>query len=179
MVEYTMGVSKHRDQRVVVLVDVQNMYHSAKNLYEARVNFKEVLKTAVGPRRLIRAVAYVAQTETPEEKTFFEALTKAGFEVKIKDLQVFPGGAKKGDWDVGMCVDAIRYAGSVDAVVLVTGDGDFLPLVEYLQVTQGIQTEVIAFGKSTSAKLKEAADTFIDLSTNTSKYLIRGRNRKR
>ena len=168
-----MSIIKHKEQRVAVLIDVQNMYHSAKNLYGARVNFKEVLKTAVAGRKLIRAIAYVIHTETPEEKSFFDALGKSGLEVKMKDLQIFPGGMKKGDWDVGVAVDAIKFSDLVDAIVLVTGDGDFIPLVEYLQITKGIQTEVIAFSKSASAKLKEAADDFIDLSEDKGKYLFK------
>ena len=164
---------KHKEQRVAVLMDVQNMYHSAKNIYGARVNFKEVLKTAVAGRKLIRAVAYVIRTETPEERSFFEALAKSNIEVKMKDLQIFAGGAKKADWDVGMAVDAIKFSEQMDAVVLVTGDGDFIPLVEYLRLNKGIQTEVMAFGKSASAKLREAADDFIDLSEDQSKYLLK------
>ena len=166
-----MAVVKHKDQRVAVLVDVQNLYHSAKNLYNARVNFKEILKTAVGPRRLIRATAYVVKTEAQEEKYFFDALSKSGFEVKSKDLQIFPGGMKKGDWDVGIAVDAIRFSELIDALVLVTGDGDFVPLVEYLRSTRGIQTEAMAFGRSSSARLKEAVDDFIDMGENKEKYL--------
>lgn len=168
-----MSIIKHKEQRVAVLVDVQNMYHSAKNIFGARVNFKEVLKTAVGQRKLIRAIAYVIHTETPEEKTFFDALSKSGFEVKMKDLQIFPGGMKKGDWDVGMAVDAIKFSSLVDAIVLVTGDGDFIPLIEYLKLNKGVQTEAIAFEQSASAKLKETVDDFIDLGKEKSKYLIR------
>ncbi len=170
-----MSVIKHKAQRVAVLIDVQNMYHSAKNLYNARVNFKEVLRAAVGDRELVRAIGYVIRTESGEEKTFLDALVKMGIETRIKDLQVFAGGAKKADWDVGTAVDAVRLAhnGSVDAIVLVTGDGDFIPLVEYLTKAHGIQTEVMAFGRSASQKLQEAADDFIDLSTEPKKYLMR------
>ncbi len=167
-----MSIIKHKEQRVAVLVDVQNMYHSAKNLYSARANFKEILKSAVGPRKLIRAVAYVIHTETPEEKSFFDALAKAGLEVKMKDLQIFPGGMKKGDWDVGIAVDAIKFSSLVDAIVLVTGDGDFVPLVEYLKLNKGIQSEAMAFSKSASAKLVEAVDDFTDLSQDPKRYLI-------
>lgn len=166
-----MTVIKHREQRVGLLIDTQNMYHSARNLYASRVNFKEVLKIAVNNRKLIRAIAYGIKTETQEEKTFFEALTRLGIETKIKDLQVYAGGMKKGDWDVGIAVDAIRLAASLDVVVLISGDGDFVPLVDYLK-NQGKQVEVVAFGKTTSQKLKEAADDFLDI--GTIKYLIRG-----
>lgn len=168
-----MTVIKHKEQRVAVLIDVQNMYHSAKNLYQARVSFREILKTAVAGRKLVRAIAYVVTTETGEEKAFFEALSKLGIEIKTKDLQIFPGGMKKADWDVGMAVDAIKLSRLCDAVVLVTGDGDFVPLVNYLKSGWGGQVEVIAFAKSTSSKLQEAVDDFIDLGQETKKYLIK------
>lgn len=168
-----MSIIKHKSQRVAVLIDVQNMYHSAKNLFHARVNFNEILKNAVGGRQLIRAIAYVIRTESGEEKTFFEALTKMGVETKVKDLQIFAGGAKKADWDVGMAIDAVSLGDKVDAVVLITGDGDFVPLVEFLKGGRA-QVEVMAFGRSASQRLKEAADDFTDLGEDN-KYLIKSK----
>src|SRR3989338_3789732 len=165
---------KHKEQRVGVFVDVANMYHSAKNLYGARVNFNEVLKAAVDGRRLIRAIAYVIKSNSTEEQSFFEALDKVGFEVKMKDLQVFAGGAKKADWDVGIAVDAISMASKLDVIVLVTGDGDFTPLVEYLQF-QGHLMEAMAFGETTSARLREAVDDSTALSADKRRFLIRTR----
>lgn len=166
---------KYKDHRVAVFFDIQNLYHSAKNLYQARVNFKEVLKTAVANRKLIRAIGYVVKSETAEgEMSFFEALEKIGIELRTKDLQIFPGGMKKADWDVGMAIDAIRFSSSVDAIVLATGDGDFIPLIEYLR-SNGKQIEVISFGRSSSGKLREAADEFIDLGNDLNKYLIKNK----
>lgn len=167
-----MTIIKHKEQRVAVLMDIQNMYHSAKNIYGSRVNFGEVLKAAVAGRKLIRAVAYVVRTETPEERSFFEALTNLGIETRVKDLQVFPGGMKKGDWDVGLAVDAVKLAPQLDVLVLVTGDGDFIPLVEYLK-NQGRQVELMAFSKSGSSKLIEVVDDFTDLGKNKRKYLLK------
>jgi uncharacterized protein (TIGR00288 family) len=167
-----MSIVKHPAQRIAVLIDVQNLYHSAKNLYRAKVNFREVLKTAVGQRTLIRAFAYVVRTKTGEEKPFFEAISKLGIETRVRDLQEFYGGLKKADWDVGITVDAIRIAPSVDTIVLGSGDGDFLQLIEYLK-NQGKRVEIIAFAKSASLKLKEAADEFIDLEESPEKYLLK------
>jgi uncharacterized LabA/DUF88 family protein len=167
-----MSVIKHTQQRVGIFIDAQNLYHSAKNLYHARVNFGQIVKDSLAGRSLIRAVAYVITTEAGDEKAFFDALTKMGIETKTKDLQVFSGGAKKADWDVGLAIDAVKMAPKLDAVILVTGDGDFIPLVEYLQMHSGCQVEVVSFGKSTSSKLKEAVDDFIDLDDNPRKYLI-------
>jgi uncharacterized LabA/DUF88 family protein len=165
-----MSVIKHREQRVGVFIDTQNLYHSAKNLYKRKVNFGAILKDAVAGRKLVRAIAYVITTESGEEKAFFEALEKLGIETKTKNLQVFHTGAKKADWDVGLAVDAVKNAPRLDAIVIVSGDGDFVPLVEYLQTMT--QVEVAAFGKSTSSKLIEVADDFIDLDHNPRKYLI-------
>ena len=168
-----MSVIKHKAQRVTVLMDVQNLYHSAKNLYNARVNFKEVLRTAIAGRELVRAIAYVIRTESGDEKPFLEALNKIGIETKLKDLQIFPGGMKKADWDVGMAMDGVRFSESyLNAIVLATGDGDFIPLVEYLK-GKGIQVEVMAFARSTSQRLQEAAEDFIDLGSDPKKFLMR------
>ena len=156
---------KHSEQRIAVLVDVQNMYHSARNLFDnARVNFEEVLKGAVAGRKLVRAIAYVVSSQTTEEEGFFDALDKQGFELKMKDIQVFSSGAKKADWDVGMAIDAVKIADKVDVVVLVTGDGDFIPLVWYLRENKGCLVEVAAFRNSASSTLIDVADDFLDLS---------------
>ncbi len=167
-----MTVIKHANQRVGVFIDTQNLYHSAKNLYKAKVDFGAILKESVAGRQLIRARAYVVTTESGEEANFFEALEKLGIEVKTKDLQVFFGGAKKADWDVGLAVDAITAAPKLDAVILATGDGDFIPLAEYLQIHSGCQVEVISFGKSSSSKLREVCDEFTDMDDDPKKYLI-------
>ncbi len=171
---------KHPNQRVGVFIDVQNMYYSARNLYGAKVNFGEVVRKAVENRQLIRAIAYVVRTKTGEEKPFFEALYHQGIEYKEKEIQEFFGGAKKADWDVGMVVDAIRISANLDVVIIASGDGDFVPLVEYLR-NQGRQVEVVSFRESSSTKLVESVDVYTDLSADQDAYLIRdgsGRGRR-
>jgi uncharacterized LabA/DUF88 family protein len=168
-----MAVAKHSAQRVGVFIDTANLYHSAKHLYKSKVNFGNIVKDVVGERTLVRAIAYVITTETGEERAFFDALEKMGIETKAKDLQVFYGGAKKADWDVGITVDAIKLAPKLDVVIIVAGDGDFIPLVEYLKAE--VQVEVASFGQSTSSKLREVADSFLDLSEDIEKYLIKNR----
>jgi len=168
---------QHNSQRVAVLIDVQNLYYSARNLHNAKVNFGNIVTDAVAGRQLTRAIAYVVRTKTGEEKPFFEALEKLGIETKEKDLQIFFGGAKKADWDVGLAVDAIILSEKVDAIVLVSGDGDYLPLVQYLKM-RGVHVEVVAFGETSSAKLIEGADGFVDMSLDKNRYLITGRSGK-
>jgi uncharacterized LabA/DUF88 family protein len=165
-------MAKFAEQRVGVLVDIQNLYYSARVLYSKKVNFKNVLEAAVADRKLIRAIAYGIKTVEATEEKFFEALQKSGFEVKTKDLQIFPDGSKKGDWDVGIAVDAIKMAAKLDVVVVVSGDGDYVSLVEYIQSTNGCRVEAIAFAESASQKLVEKVDDFINLSENKKRFLI-------
>ncbi len=170
-----MAIIKHKSQRVGIFIDTQNLYHSAKNLYKSKVNFGAVVKEAVAGRNLIRAIAYVIRTESEEEKGFFEALNKLGIETKVKDIRIFAGGAKKADWDIGMAIDAVAMGQKLDTIILATGDGDFVPLVEYLKYTYGVQVEVIAFGKSSSGQLREAVDDFIDICEDPRAFLIGSR----
>ena len=175
--------SKHSEQRVWIFIDIQNLYHSSKNLYNSRVNYKELLRHLVADRKLIRAMAYVVKSEqvlaaaeqsgmiqanaqektTKSETTFFDALKQAGIELRIKDIQVYPGGMKKADWDVGMAIDAVRMADFLDVIILVTGDGDFIQLIEYVKWGKGREVEVAAFSRSANSKLREVADEFIAL----------------
>ena len=167
-----MVTPKHKDQRVGVLLDLQNLYYSARVLHGKKVNFKTLLDEAVGGRKLIRAIAYGISTVEGMEEKFFEALRNLGYEVKTKDLQIFPGGAKKGDWDVGLAIDAVKMSKSMDVIVIASGDGDYISLVTYVQNTTSCRVEGIAFGESTSGKLIETLDDFIDLSSNRRKFLL-------
>lgn len=170
--EMSKMVNIHKAQRIGVFLDAQNMYYSAKYAYDSHVNFKALLVDAVQERTLVRALAYVIRTEDMNKEKFFEALGHIGFEVRAKDLQIFAGGAKKGDWDIGLAMDAIEMAPKLDTIIIISGDGDFVPLVEHLRRALGCRVEAMAFGKSASAKLIEAVDNFIDLDKDTKRYLI-------
>lgn len=167
-----MTIIKHPHQRVAVLIDTNNLYHSARSLYGRRVNFAELLEQAAAGRELVRAIAYVVKSDSPEENSFFEALNERGIETKTKDLQIFFDGSKKADWDVGITLDAIRLAPRLDAIVLASGDGDYIPLVDHLKSTFGVQVEVIAFGRTTSGRIKEIVDEFIDMDLDRDMFLI-------
>lgn len=166
--------SLYKGQRVGVFVDVQNLYYSARNIYKSKVNFRAILKEAVKERSLIRAIAYVIKADVKDEVNFFEALKNLGYEVKEKDLQIFFGGARKGDWDIGIAMDMIELAPRLDTMTLVSGDGDFVPLLRHVKHAMGCFVEVMAFGKSSSQKLIEEADNFMDLDTDPEKFLIKG-----
>jgi len=172
-----MSIIKHKTQRVGIFIDTQNIYHSAKNLYHAKANFGAILKEVINDRILVRAIAYVATTESGEEKSFFDALSKIGIETRTKPLQIFIGGAKKANWDVDLAMDAVKMQNKLDTIIIVSGDGDYVSLIEYLK-NHGTQVEVAAFGKSSSARLIEAADDFLDLDLNPKKFLINSTERR-
>ncbi len=165
-------------QRVGVFVDIQNMYYSARSLYGKKVNFRALLDEGVAGRQLVRALAYGITTEEAHEGEFHEALGKQGFEVKTKPLQTFVGGQKKGDWDIGIAMDILRLQTKIDVAILVTGDGDFIPLVKFAQ-EHGLRVELMSFRESTSSALIEHVDSFIDLSGQPRTFLIGGTGRRK
>jgi uncharacterized LabA/DUF88 family protein len=147
------------------------MYYSAKNLYDGKVDYSSLMDVARDGRKLIRAISYVVKAQTPDEENFFEALKDIGYKVKSKELKEFYGGSKKGDWDMGIAIDAIKMADKIDVAVLVTGDGDFKSLVEHLK-SEGIQVEIMSFGKSTAGELVEEADVFLNMDKKKDLYLM-------
>jgi uncharacterized LabA/DUF88 family protein len=161
----------HPNQRVAVLADSQNLYHTAQSLYSRNIDYSSLLGEAVSDRELTRAIAYVIRADSPEEETFFEALVDIGFETKIKEIKTFGDGTKKADWDVGMSLDAVTLANHVDTVVLCTGDGDFSRLCSHLR-HEGVKVEVMAFGSSTAEELIEATDEFTDLAEREDTFLL-------
>ncbi|MCL9814582.1 NYN domain-containing protein [Natranaeroarchaeum aerophilus] len=161
----------HPGQRVAVLVDAQNLYHSAQSLYSNNIDYSSLLEKSVQDRELTRAIAYVIRADSPEEESFFDALTDIGFETKIKDIKTFSDGSKKADWDVGMSLDAVTLAEHVDTIVLCTGDGDFSRLCSHMR-HEGVRVEVMGFESSTAEELKEAADSFVNLSERTETFLL-------
>ena len=148
------------------------MYYSARAIHGQKVSFKSILEQAVSGRQLVRALAYGITTEEAHEEEFHAALSGQGFEVRTKPLQTFLGGQKKGDWDVGIATDILRLEPKIDVSVLVSGDGDFVPLVEFAK-EKGLRVEVISFRESTSSALIASADSFFDLSSEPKRFLIK------
>lgn len=172
-------IYRNPQQRVAVLVDVQNLYYSAKNLYSSHVSYKTLLNLAVGGRILTRAIAYVIRTPQRTEETFFEAINTSGFEVKEKNLQIFADGATKGDWDLGIAMDAIRLGHKVDSIILCSGDGDYKDLINYLQQSLGCLVEVVAFKHTANKELTEIADDFVDLDELKDQVLFKPQPKRR
>jgi uncharacterized LabA/DUF88 family protein len=168
-------IIRNPEQRVAILVDVQNLYYSAKNLYHSRVNFKNILGLILQWRKLVRAIAYAVDTVEETNKVFIDAIHESGFEIKLKPIQTFVDGSKKADWDVGIAMDAVRLGGKVDSIILISGDGDYVPVVNYLQQSQGCLVEVMAFWRTTNKELRELADEFIDIEEYPDELLFQSR----
>jgi len=161
----------HPSQRVAVLADSQNLYHTAHSIYSQNVDYTALLDEVVRDRELVRAIAYVIRADSPAEEDFFDALRGIGFETKIKEIKTYGDGTKKADWDVGISLDAVTLAEHVDTVVLCSGDGDFTRLCSHVR-HHGARVEVFSFGESTATELTDAADSFVDMSEDPDTYLL-------
>ena len=88
-----MGIIPNKEQRVGIFIDIQNLYHSAKNLYGARVNFAELVKKLAKDRKQVRTLAYVVRSDpSTGEEAFFDALEKSGIELRNKNIHIFSTG---------------------------------------------------------------------------------------
>ena len=152
-------------QRIAVFVDVQNMFYSAKLLHQSKVDYGKLPREIVGNRQLVRAIAYIVHKPDVNQTAFHDALTRFGYELKIKELKLRPDNTAKGSWDLGIAIDSLLLAPKIDTAVLVTGDGDFVPLVEALK-GQGCRVEIVSFERSTASELIKAADQYIPISEN-------------
>lgn len=159
----------HTHQRLAVLVDVQNMFYSAKALYQKKLDFEGLMGKVVAGRQLIRAICYIVQSPEVDQTGFINLLHQIGYEVKSKDLKKRPDGTAKGDWDMGIAIDAIALSSRVDTVALVSGDGDFSDLVRHLKAG-GVRCEVYGFPGSTSEELRYTATEFIPLGSDVLLY---------
>lgn len=156
---HTDGFDVLTHQRVAVLIDVQNMYYAARNLYNSKLEFSKLLAFLSRRRMLARAIAYIVERPGMEQDKFVEVLRRNGYEVRKKVLIERSDGSQKGDWDLGMSLDAVALADKVDVVVLVTGDGDFVSLTHYLH-SRGVRVEVASFPETTALELIRACDYY-------------------
>jgi uncharacterized LabA/DUF88 family protein len=146
-------------QRLGIFVDVQNMFYSAKALHQSKIDYSKLLQEIITNRDPVRAIAYVVHKVDVDQSSFTDALKRLGYEIKTKELRLRPDGTAKGDWDMGIAIDTIGMAPKLDTVVLVTGDGDFVPLVEMLKA-HGCRVEVVSFRRSTAVELIEACTQY-------------------
>jgi uncharacterized LabA/DUF88 family protein len=163
------------EQRCAILVDVQNMFYSAKHQYGGKINFDHLLEATSRRRKVVRAIAYAVKTPEIDQEKFLKLLYELGFEVRMKELKIRADGTAKGDWDMGIAIDAISMVDKVDCIVLVSGDGDYVPLVEHLKA-HGCRVEVYSFRSNTAQELIAAATEYFSMDES---FVFRtGRDRK-
>lgn len=158
----------HQNQRVGLFVDTQNLYHSARDYYGQNVNFESLLRYAVGGRHLVRATAYVVEREGDTSAwPFIYKLSTIGFKVRRMNLTLKETTEQgkpifEGNWDMGIAADMVRLMQTLDTVVLGSGDGDFVDIIEVM-MERGTRVEVVSFKETTSQKLIDCVDRFIHL----------------
>lgn len=157
-------MTQNYDQRVAIFVDVQNMFYAAKHLYNSKLNFTKLLQTVARDRPLVRAIAYIVQTPEIDQSNFVAMLRSNGYEIRSKDLKLRPDGSAKGDWDMGLALDALAMSERLDVVAIVSGDGDFVDLVNFLKA-RGVRVEVYSFAYSTAEELRGAATEYFQMGT--------------
>lgn len=153
--------------KVAVFLDYANINAAARQLncnvdYEALLNY---LADEAEERTLQAAYAYVPidpRQEHAMDETISE-LWQAGYIVNSK-VGTIAGESYKCDFDVEMALDISRiaYTNAPDIVVLVSGDGDFIPIVLDMR-NRGIRVEVAAFDFAMSRQLTLKSSGFINL----------------
>lgn len=149
--------------RVVVLVDVQNVYYTARKVFGRNFDYNAFWQKVGSNRTIVRAVAYAVDRGDQKQREFQNILRAIGFEVKLKPFIQRADGSAKGDWDVGITLDAIELAKEADVLVLVTGDGDFAILVDTLRADFGVEVEVYGVERLTSRSLIMAASRYVPI----------------
>ena len=153
------------NQRLAMLVDVQNLFYSAKLLHKSKVDYGKLRQMVVGDRQVVRSIAYVVQRPDYDNKSFCSALVKTGYEVRLKLMKVRSDNSARGNACVELTIDAMNLICQSDIIALVTGDGDFAPLAKEIR-TCGRQVEVFSFDQSTARELLAEADRYVSISEN-------------
>ncbi len=150
-------------EKIVLLVDVQNVYYTTRQVHKCNFDYNSFWSMATSNRKVIKAIAYTTDREDKKQKEFQNILRAIGFEVKLKPYIQRSDGSAKGDWDVGITIDAMEYAKMTDVVVLASGDGDFDLLVEKIICDYGVSVEVYGVAQLTAKSLINEATKFIPI----------------
>ncbi|MCV6590921.1 MAG: NYN domain-containing protein [Marinobacterium sp.] len=150
-------------QKVSIVVDVQNIYYTTRQTYHRNFDYNRFWAQATANRQVVHAAAYAISRGDEKQQQFQNILRAIGFEVKLKPFIQRADGSAKGDWDVGITLDAMEYADVSDTLILVTGDGDFAMLVDRIRSKYKIPVEVYGVEKLTAAALIRAADRFVPI----------------
>ncbi len=163
--EIVKAIAEFQREKIALFVDSQNLYYSAKMGYAAKVNYDKLLNLITGERQLIKAYAYIVQPPEGDVKPFATSLERIGYIVKTKGVRTRADGSAKANWDMGIALDILGTLDRVDTIVLASGDGDFVPLVDFIK-NKNKRVEIFAFSENTAYDLKEKADRFVSLDNN-------------
>ncbi|OGC42625.1 hypothetical protein A2Y85_08315 [candidate division WOR-3 bacterium RBG_13_43_14] len=158
-------MAEFQKEKIALFVDSQNLYYSAKMGYAAKVNYEKLLNLISGKRQLIKAYAYIVQPPDGDVKPFATSLERIGYIVKTKDVRTRADGSAKANWDMAIALDILGMIDHVDTIVLASGDGDFVPLVDFIK-NKNKRVEIFSFSENTAYDLKEKADRFEPLGEN-------------
>ncbi|GLT19396.1 nuclease [Vibrio zhanjiangensis] len=150
-------------EKVAIFVDVQNIYYTTKEKYQANFDYNQLWYIATQGRKVVEANAYAIASQDPKQRQFHHILRGIGFNVKLKPFIQRRDGSSKGDWDVGIALDIYEVADKVDRVVLLSGDGDFDVLVQRVQQRFGTKIDVFAVPGLCAQSLIDACDTYIPI----------------
>ncbi|WP_088329920.1 NYN domain-containing protein [Lacimicrobium sp. SS2-24] len=148
-------------EKVLILADVQNLYYTTRDAYSRHFDYNQFWAQATAGREVAKAFAYAIDRGNEKQRQFQNILRAIGFELRLKPFIQRADGSAKGDWDVGITLDAMDFADRVDTVVLASGDGDFALLAERIQQKYGCQVEVYGVPELTALSLVNAASRFI------------------
>jgi uncharacterized LabA/DUF88 family protein len=149
--------------RIAVFADVQNVYYTVKQQHNCHFDYGSFLREVTSGRKLVKALAYAVDKGDKRQAQFQQILAKIGFEVKLMPYIQRADGSSKGDWDVGITLDMLEYAGRVDTVVLASGDGDYALAVDKLVDELKVAVEVYGVPELTANRLIEAATRFVPI----------------
>src|SRR5829696_5668678 len=151
---------------LAVFIDWVNIYISTVTEYGAKPNVSAILEKAREYGRIVSATAYADWTDG-DFRDAPPTLYSNGIAPRYISARYFPGGRSQkrrtNSIDVMLaveCADFLHYHPQVETYVLVTGDGDFIPLVSLLR-SRGKNVVVIGVSEATSYHLIESADEFI------------------
>ena len=150
-------------KKIAILVDVQNIYYTTRDTFKRGFNYRQFYQQLNDQHEIVAAYAYAVDKGDAGQQKFQSALRHIGFEVKLKPYIQRADGTAKGDWDVGITIDALSCAPMVDEIVLLSGDGDFALLLDTLQQRHNCTTVVYGVLNLTANGLINAATEFVDI----------------
>jgi len=165
---------KYIDERVAIFIDGANMFH-ASNYLKLKIDYRKLIQILRRDRWLLRAYFYTgipADRNLPQEiyqqfkrqQSFLNELSNIGIKVKTMPLKRTPEGFIEKGIDILLATDMVSLAfrNAYDTAILVSGDSDYVPVVEEIQ-SLGKRVENATFRRESSFHLRKVCDSYIYL----------------